>query len=316
MAEKGQVNCHCCSGNCRKSGSYRNRNRLVQRYACDRCGKSFSESQPLDGLRVDFDKACQVVHMLCESVGIRPIERLTGLSRPTVLTVLETAGQKAADFLNERVHDVRTNWIQADEVHGFVFSKQINTDADDVDRGEQFTYLALANDSKLIINWLVGKRTRENALEFMTQLKRRVTGDFQLATDGWKIYSGRTGAVATVFGQSIDYGTETKYFGTPRLPYLPRKLIGMRRHRVSGNPDLKKSTICHAERSNLTLRTFTRRLTRCTLGYSKKLENLRHSIALFVWHYNFCRVHSSLGKTPAQAAGLTDRVWTIKDLLS
>jgi IS1 family transposase len=201
----------------------------VQRFFCDRCGKSYSEIQPLDGL---------------------------------------------------------------------------------------FTYLALANDSKLIINWLVGKRTRENAMEFMTELKRRVTGDFQLATDGWKIYSGRTGTVATVFGHSINYGTETKFFAKPQLWYMPRKLIGLRRHRVSGNPDIKMNTICHAERTNLSLRTFTRRLTRCTLGYSKKLENLRHSIALFVWHYNFCRVHSAHGKTPAQAAGLTDRVWTIKELLS
>jgi hypothetical protein len=96
---------------------------------------------------------------------------------------------------------------------------------------------------------------------------------------------------------------------------MPRKLIGLRRHRVSGTPDMKKNTICHTERVNLTLRTWTRRLTRCTLGFSKKLQNLKYSVALFVWNYNFARVHSSLHKTPAQTAGLTDKVWTIAELL-
>lgn len=287
----------------------------MQRYACDRCGKSFSESQPLDGLRVDFDKACQVVNLLCESMGVRAIERLTGLSRQTVLNILETAGQKAESFLDANVHDVKAGSVQADEVHGFVFSKQINTEPDDVERGEQFTYLSLDHSSKLIINWLVGKRNRENALEFLNELKRRVSGPFQLTTDAWRIYAGYTGTVRTVFGREVDYGIETKYFAKPQLWYMPRKLIGLRRHRVSGNPDPKLTTICHAERTNLTLRTFTRRLTRCTLGFSKKLKNLKYSIALFVWHYNFCRIHSAHGKTPAQAAGLTDKVWTIQELL-
>jgi transposase-like protein len=180
--------CHCCSGNCRKSGSYRNRNRLVQRYACDRCGKSFSESQPLDGLRVDFKQACQVVHLLCEGMGIRAIERFTGLHRDTVLSVLESAGEKCARLLDEKIRNVKGQWVQVDEVHGFVFSKPQNTLREDVEHGEFFTYLGVDMSSKLIINWRTSKRDGENTLAFMQDLKGRMAGRFQLTTDAYMPY--------------------------------------------------------------------------------------------------------------------------------
>jgi transposase-like protein len=98
LAEKGQVQCHCCNGKAKKSGKFKNSNRMVQRYFCVRCGKSFSEIQPLDGLRVNFKQACQVVHLLCEGMGIRAIERFTGLHRDTVLSILESAGENAPGF--------------------------------------------------------------------------------------------------------------------------------------------------------------------------------------------------------------------------
>src|SRR5580658_1193567 len=100
------MNCHCCSGNCRKSGSYKNRNRIVQRFFCDRCGKSYSESQPLDGLRVDFKQACQVINLLCESMGIRAVARITGLDTKTVMNILESAGKKAAIFLDSKIRNI------------------------------------------------------------------------------------------------------------------------------------------------------------------------------------------------------------------
>jgi IS1 family transposase len=145
-------------------------------------------------------------------------------------------------------------------------------------------------------------------------LKGRLANRAQLTTDNWKIYSGTEGQVSRVFGQGVDYATETKYFAKP-APFLPRRLTGIRRHCCIGNPDMNLATTAHAERTNLTVRLFTRRFTRCTLGYSKKLANLKHAVALFAWHFNFCRVHSAHGQTPAQAAGLTDHVWTIEELL-
>ena len=309
------MNCHCCSGNCRKSGAYRNKNRIVQRYACDRCGKSFSESQPLDGLRVDIKQAEQVVHLLCEGMGIRAISRFTRLDTKTILNILETAGQKASAFQQAKVWGVEAALVQADEMSSFVFCKQRNADENDMERGDQYTFLAVDRKSKLIINSLVGKRTRENAEQFLIELKNRMEPRrFQITTDGWQVYSGYTGAVQAVFGNEVDYATETKYFAKPEQ-FLPRQLKSVSRRRKIGEPDMKVATTCHCERLNLSVRTFTRRFTRCTIGYSKTLENHKYAVALFVWHYNFCRVHSAHGLTPAQANGLVPKAFKIAELL-
>ena len=286
----------------------------MQRYSCDRCGKSFSETQPLDGLRVDFKQACQVVSLLCESMGIRAISRVTGLHQATVLNILETAGEKAAACLDANVRGIVSELVQADEIHSFVYSKQMNTDATDIDYGDRLTFLAIAKVSKLIISAFVGERIRENAEAFMNDLKTRMTGQFQLTTDNWRIYSGMDGSVRSVFGESVDYATETKYFAK-REYWLPRRLVGIRRHRLIGQPDMKKATTAHVERTNLSVRTFNRRFTRCTFGYSKKLKNHKHAVALFCWHFNFCRKHSAHGMTPAQNQGVTDHQWTVSELL-
>jgi len=308
------MTCLCCAGETQKFGRFKNKNRVVQRYICVRCNKTFSESQPLDGLRVDFGQACRVVHLLCESMGIRAIQRITGLHQETILNILETAGQRAAAFMDAKIRNVNASVIQADEIHSFVYSKQQNTDGRHINRGDQFTYLSVDPHSKLIVNWQVGKRTAETTREFMTDLKNRMAGRFQLTTDNWKGYSGVDGAVADVFGEQVDYAVESKYFACP-APFIPRRLIGLRRRRKIGNPDMRLATTCHAERTNLSVRLFNRRFTRCTLGYSKKLENLKHAVALFVWHFNFVRVHSAHAKTPAQVAGLVENPMTIEDLL-
>lgn len=263
---------------------------------------------------MDFKQAVNVVHLLVEGMGIRAISRFTGLDTKTVLNILETTGQKAAQFLDNKVRNLNSNVIQADEIHGMVYSRQQNTPKDQTERGEQYTFLSVDRESKLIVNWLVGKRTRENAEQFMADLKSRMANRFQLVTDGWTAYTSLDGSVAAVFGQEIDYAAETKYFAKPST-FLPRQLIGMRRRRRIGNPDMKLATTCHAERTNLSVRQFTRRFTRSTLGYSKKLENLRHAVALFVWHFNYVRKHSAHGKTPAESIGLTQRALTISDLL-
>jgi IS1 family transposase/transposase-like protein len=309
------MTCLCCNGETNRFGRFQNKNRIVQRYRCVRCGKTFSESQPLDGLRVDFQQACRVVHLLCESMGIRGIQRVTGLHQETILNILATAGQKAAAFLDSKVRNINAAIVQADEIHSFVFSKQQNTDKENLERGDQFTFLAVDPCSKLIISFRVSKRSRENSCQFLTDLKSRVTNRFQLNTDAWKIYSGSESAVLAVFGNEIDHATETKYFARPG-PFLPRRVIGLRRKRRIGNPNMKLATTCHVERTNLTVRLFTRRFNRCTLGFSKKLENLKHAVALFVWHYNFVRKHAAHGFTPAYSAGLgSEEPMTIEQLL-
>jgi IS1 family transposase len=288
-----------------------------QRYQCRVCKRTQSDipENPLVNLRVPLEKAVQVVHLLVEGMGIRAIERFTGLNRRTVLNILETAGQKAAAFQAAKVYGVEADVIQADEINSFVYCKQRNADENDTERGDQYTFLSVDRRSKLIINSLVGKRTRENAEQFLNDLKKRMEDrPFQLTTDNWHIYSGYTGAVRAVFGKDVNYATETKYFARP-AEFLPRQLIAIKRKRQIGQPDMTAATTCHAERTNLSVRTFTRRFTRCTIGYSKTLENHKHAVSLFVWHFNFVRIHSAHGRTPAQECGLTPKSWTIEEFL-
>jgi transposase-like protein/IS1 family transposase len=319
LAKKGQVTtCYCCGGEVKKSGRFQNRNRVVQRYACKRCGKTFSDVQPLHRLRVEFKQACQVVHLLVEGMGIRAISRFTGLHRDTVLAVLESAGEKCARVLDENVRNVKAEYVAADEMVSFVRTKQYNTDPGDMEHGQFYTYLAVDMFSKLIITSRTDKRTMEATRRFCEDLRERVPNRFQLATDGLPLYKGTWGAVAHAFGKEIDYGTEEKVFRSPRriTPFAPLVLTGIRKRQFIGSPHMPLLTTCHCERTNLSVRLFNRRFTRLTLGYSKKLENLRHAMAMFVAHFNFCRVHSAHGQTPAQRAGLTDHAWTIEKLLA
>jgi len=254
-------------------------------------------------------------------MGIRACERLTGLNRRTVLGILETAGRKCADLMDEKIRNVKAEYVQADELVNFVFSRGQNTKPkDDETRGDFLTYLAVDTFSKLVICWRTGKRDARDTEAFLNDLKARVPNRFQLTTDGWATYGGYGGKVYSVFGNSIDYATEIKQFGRfdPKAPYKRehRRLMGVRKYRKIGKPYMALATVNHCERMNLNVRLFSRRYTRSTLGFSKRLENLKLSNALFIAYFNFCRVHNSLGTTPAQAAGLTDHTWTIEELLS
>jgi IS1 family transposase len=252
-------------------------------------------------------------------MGVRAISRFTGLDTKTILSILETAGQKAAQFLTDKIRNVSVEQVQVDELINFVYSRGQNTPRLETERGDFATYLSVDRASKLIINWHTGKRDRDEALAFLTELKARVPNRFQLTTDGWQIYSGYTGTVREVFGTNIDYATEIKHFGrhNPAAGWRqsPMKLIKVTKRRRINRPLLMQATTSHAERTNLSVRTFNRRFTRCTIGYSKKLENLKHAVALFVWHFNFVRQHSAHGQTPAQSAKLTENPMTIAELL-
>lgn len=319
------MNCHCCNGEVKKCGRFQNRNGLVQRFKCVRCDKSFSETQPLDGVRIDRDKAVQVVEMLAETMGIRAAARLSRLDKDTVLRILESAGEHCARLLDAKIRNVKVPFVQCDEVFSYVQQKPNGKNEKDPDRGSMWTFLSIAKDEKLIINYRVSKRTGDEAEEFLSDLGSRMGQRFQLTTDSFRGYvavSGSGGTVKNVLGNQCDYATETKHIKSDphatgdRIFFAP-KLVKVHRTFRFGNPDMSLATICHCERTNLTLRTFTRRFVRRTINFSKKTDNHRHAVALFAATFNFCRVHKSLGgKTPAMAAGLTDHVWTVAELLA
>lgn len=217
---------------------------------------------------------------------------------------------------------------------GFVGCLQQNTTANDQLRGDQYVFLGIEQTTKLIICWGVGKRDRTNARDIMSRLKSKTTGRFQLTTDNFNAYSGWGGAVRRAFGGQIDYGTETKHFATQFHSYdrkvsrrfNPVKCIAAIRTPLIGKPKRRMMTTNHSERYNLSMRLFNRRFTRKTIGYSKTLRNHKLAVALQVAHFNFCRTHSALKikatetapakeQTPAMAQGITNRIWTVEELL-
>jgi transposase-like protein/IS1 family transposase len=320
------MKCHCCDGEeFKRNGSFSNRNRMVQRYQCLRCGKTFSETQPLDGVRIDADKAAMVVNLLCEGVGIRAISRLTMLNKNTVLNVLETAGRHCEELLNVRLVNLRVADVEIDEIYGFVRTLEFNTTPNNLVAGDQYCFLAVEKNSKLILHWEIGKRDTDTSAAFLRGLKSRLDGGkFQMTSDGFRPYWGsHEGGVKSTFGPEVDYGIEMKYYSKPANfgPFKPRRetpvvLQGIKREPKLGNPDPAKMTVNHIERQNLNIRLFNRRFTRKTLGYSKCLRNHRLAVALQIAHWNFVRVHSAHKMTPAQAAGLTDHAWTVEELLA
>jgi IS1 family transposase len=276
----------------------------------------------LQTLRVDFSKACQVVNMLCEGVGIRATSRLAGVDQKTVLNILEAAGAHCLGLLDEKVRGVQCESVQCDELFAFVFCKEANNRFHDEDRGTQFTFLAVDRESKLILSHLIGRRDRPQCDLFMADLRKRIKGRCQLTTDG---YTGYITAVFKAFYADVDFAQQIKTFNdyghqdpkaNERRYSAPHGVTSVKTFVRTGSPNRRLISTSHVERTNLSVRLFNKRFARLTLGYSKKLENLKLATALFIAHFNFCRVHSTHGKTPAMAAGLTDKVWNIAELLA
>jgi transposase-like protein/IS1 family transposase len=324
--------CHCCQGETKRFGRFQNKNRTVQRYRCLKCGKTFSESQPLAETRIDAQKATQIVHLLCEGMGIRACARLTGVSNPTVLNVLRSAGLHCKALLEAKLVNLKPTHVEVDEIWTFVHKKQYHAVNHPV-FGDQYCWLALDEPTKLILHWQIAKRSGEAARTFMRELRSRTTSQpFDITTDAYQPYVDRFGAVFRAFGYSVNYGVEKKSYGTllqqdGERRYSPLVCTSCQRLVHFGARVTAEITVNHVERQNLNVRLFNRRFTRLTLGFSKKFANLEHSTALSVAFHNFCRPHASLYKkakdyspatktTPAMAAGLTDHVWSIQELLS
>jgi len=170
----------------------------------------------------------------------------------------------------------------------------------------------------LIACYAIGKRNAEVTKAFVADLADRIVTQYpQLSTDGWNAYPA---AVRESFGDEVAYGQIIKEFAEPVQPgrYGRPVMVASERRQITGLADIDLKSICtsHVERNNLSIRTFVRGFTRLSLGFSKKFENLAAAVAIHGAHYNFCRVHGSLRITPAMAAGVTDHVWGLDELLA
>lgn len=254
---------------------------------------------------------------------MRSISRVCDVSINTVSKLLVDAGKFCADLHDREVRNVKASKVQCDEIWSFTAAKQKNVP--NMKRavegaGDTWTWTALDSDSKLIISWLVGGRDSEYALAFMDDVKDRLANRVQLTTDGHKAYLN---AVEEAFGADIDYAMLVKQYGEPEgraVPqerrYSPAVCTGARKTKIEGNPDPAFVSTSHVERANLTMRMANRRFTRLTNAFSKKFENHVHMVAIYTVWYNFIKMHKTLRMTPAMAAGVTDKLWSMDDLVA
>ena len=269
--------------------------------------------------RLDTKTRTLILRCLVEGMSVRATARTADVSKNTVNKLLIDAGKACADYQDKALRDLPCQRIQVDEIWAFVYAKEKNVakaKAAPADAGDVWTWTAICADTKLVPSWRVGDRSGMTAIEFMDDLRPRLANRVQLTSDGHKAYLE---AVEGAFGGDVDFAQLIKMYGDApeaQKRYSPGECIGIRKRRVEGSPDPDHISTSYAERNNLTMRMSMRRFTRLTNAFSKKIENHAHSVALHFMHYNFCRQHKSLkGISPAMAAGVTDRLWDIVDIV-
>jgi IS1 family transposase len=266
------------------------------------------------------DRAVLALQLLLEGNSIRSTERITQLDRNTIMRLLIKAGERCQSLMDSKLRNLHLEHIQIDEIWTFVGKKRRHVrEGDSPELGDQWVYVAICADSKLIPAFHVGKRHLADTRTFLWDLYGRIEGRTQITTDGLHHY---TAAIPDTFGLDADFAQLVKLFGdygqfdTPEARYSPPRISGVISKVRTGDPDPDHISTSFVERQNLTMRQQMRRFTRLTLGFSKKLLNLKAAVSLHFAYYNFCRVHLSLRVTPAMEAGLSDHVWTIAELLT
>ena len=268
--------------------------------------------------KLSREARAQILGMMVEGVSIRAISRMTGASKNTVVKLLADAGEAFSEYQDRTLRGLTCKRVQVDEIWAFVYAKAKNVPtakAAPEGAGDCWTWMAIDADTKLIPSFFVGARDAYAAQAFIGDLASRLANRVQLTSDGHKPYLE---AVEQSFGADIDYAMLIKHYGEPTGAlgrYSPGECTGVDLRRVEGRPDIAHVSTSYAERANLTLRMGSRRFTRLTNAFSKKVENHAHSVAIHTMHYNFVRIHQTLRCTPAMAAGVTGSLWELTDMV-
>lgn len=264
------------------------------------------------------EERVRVIAALVEGNSLRSVSRMTGIARNTITKLLVDLGEACMQHHDAHVRNVRVRRLQCDEIWAYVGAKAKNVSAEkkEIGWGDVWTWVGLDADTELVVSYLVGGRGADWAYDFIKDCAERIHGRVQLTTDGHKPYLE---AVEENFGADIDYATLHKIYGASEETvgrYSPAKCIGTDCKVVMGDPDPKHIPTSFVERNNLTMRMHMRRFTRLTNAFSKKLDNHAYAVALHFQYCNFVRPHQTLKTTPAVAAGLSDHVWSIDELIA
>lgn len=267
--------------------------------------------------RLPLARQTQIIAGLVEGNSIRSMERMTDTHRDTIMRLALRVGEGCAKIMDAEMRDLSCARIQADEIWAYVAKKQRQvTPFENMNRvGDMWTFVALDADTKLVPSYLVGKRTRVNTIAFIGDLAGRLNNRVQLSTDQMHSY---VDAVEAAWGADVDYAQIVKAYeaepsGAGR--YSPPRVVAVTKTHIVGSPDPDHVSTSLVERQNLTMRMSMRRFTRLTNGFSKKVENLRAAVSLHFAHYNFVRSHRAIRMTPAMAAGVASRFWSVEELV-
>ena len=262
-------------------------------------------------------KRTQILGMLVEGMSINATARIADVSKVTVLKLLVDVGTACADHQDRTLRNLPCRKLQADEIWTFVHCKASNVPKEKrgaLGLGDIWCWTSICADCKLVPAWVIGRRNTKDAIVFMQNLASRLKHRVQLTTDGHLAYLE---AVESAFGSEVDYSMLVKLYGQSpegERRYSPPVCVGTRMMRVAGKPDIQHTSTSYVERLNLGMRMNMRRFTRLTNGFSKKVENLSHAVALHFMYYNFARIHQTLRVTPAMEAGIEKRIWTLDDI--
>jgi IS1 family transposase len=265
------------------------------------------------------DKQIQIISALAEGAGMRALTRMTGIHRTTIANLAVRVGQGCARILDEKMRNLQCNYLQFDEIWGFIGKKQKHLmPQDDPTLGDVWTFCAIDAETKLVPAFRVGKRDHQTANAFVSDVASRIKNRPQISTDGLRMY---VEAVENAFGMDVDYGMIIKNYGADigehhqERRYSAPSVTFVEKMPIAGHPDMDLVCTSHVERLNGITRLHMRRLTRLTHAFSKKLENFEAAVALNFAYYNLVRTHGSLKMTPAMYAGIEKDFWTVGDLV-
>ena len=309
------MTCHNCRTECRKFGKRQNR----QRYQCSQCRKVFTDARDttLDGMYLPIEKAEMVLRLLLEGNSVSTVERVTDVHHTTILKLLALAGEKCERIMAEKIRNVEVRDVEADEVWAYIGKKQKRVrPEDDQNLGDCYTFVAIERHTKLVLNITMGKRDQQTTNVFVEGIRQATARNrFQITTDGFAPYRN---AIPDTLGDRCDFAMLIKVYRASsegEARYSPAEVQSMEVVPVMGRPDPERICTSIIERSNLSLRMGLRRFTRLTNAFSKKWENHWAAVSLWYTFYNFCRVHKSIRMTPAMAAGISDHIWSVRELL-
>jgi IS1 family transposase len=268
--------------------------------------------------RLDSQTRTRIVSALLEGCSIRSTVRMTGAAKKTVLRLLVETGDVCAEYQDRVLRNLSCKRVQLDECWTFNYCKarQVTPEiaAKNPDAGDVWLWVALDADSRLVFSWRVGQRRMGDGLMFLQDVYGRLRNRVQVTSDGYKFYPS---GMEEIFGEDVDFATLTKVFDRrPDGRYSPGEFVGATSEVIKGDPDPRHIATSYVERQNWALRTSLRRYTRLSNGFSRKLRNHKAAVDLNYFAYNFVRVHKSLRMSPAMAAGVTNRLFEVSDIVA